>query len=204
MQKTGGIYKALSSGFLYAALQECVAGSAFRKEFADRYIRARAGSRVLDMGCGTGDILAFLPDVHYVGFDLSDRYIERARRCYGVRGRFEVGDVNTVESVIAEKFDLVLAMGVLHHLDDLEVENLSRAARKSLVENGRFVSIDPTFVEDQNVVSRLLAKNDRGRNVRSPGELATIAEKHFRSVNLQIRHDLYRIPYTHVIMEASI
>ena len=44
------------------------------------YIRPRPGDRILEIGCGPGTIVPYLPDSEYVGFDLSEEYIEQARR----------------------------------------------------------------------------------------------------------------------------
>ncbi len=51
-------------------------------------IRAVAGDRILDIGCGPGDILDSPPPVDYYGFDLNDAYIRFARRKYSGRGKF--------------------------------------------------------------------------------------------------------------------
>jgi len=39
----------------------------------ENYIRPRDGDRILDIGCGPGDILEFLPSVEYLGFDVNQR-----------------------------------------------------------------------------------------------------------------------------------
>src|SRR5579871_2599938 len=44
------------------------------------YIRPRPGDRILEIGCGPGTIVPYLPDSEYVGFDLSEEYIEQARK----------------------------------------------------------------------------------------------------------------------------
>ena len=49
--------------------------------------------KVLDVGCGPANILAYLPPVDYTGVDLNEKHIAYAREAYGDRGRFIVGDV---------------------------------------------------------------------------------------------------------------
>lgn len=50
------------------------------------YVRAFGLRRVLDVGCGTGDLLAFLPpDVTYVGVDIAPTAVETAQRRFAER-----------------------------------------------------------------------------------------------------------------------
>ena len=50
------------------------------------YIKAFGVSKVLDVGCGTGDLLAFLaPDVAYVGVDIAPTAIHLAREHFAQR-----------------------------------------------------------------------------------------------------------------------
>ena len=78
----------LSIPLLYDVFQFVARGSGYRERLARMYIRARPGDKVLDLGCGTGAMLACLPDVDYVGIDMSQAYIDACRRRHGGRGSF--------------------------------------------------------------------------------------------------------------------
>ena len=75
---------------IYQLFQKAVGGNNFRKVLADEYIRPHSRMRILDIGCGTAEILDFMPEVDYYGFDLSEDYIAFARKYYGNRGHFEI------------------------------------------------------------------------------------------------------------------
>ena len=62
----------------YRLFQGAVIGD-FRRRDAREFARPRPGDKVLDIGCGPGDILEVLSDVEYVGLDLSPEYIESAK-----------------------------------------------------------------------------------------------------------------------------
>ena len=94
----------------------------------------RVGSRLR-----AGGALALPGDVHYVGVDASEEYISRAKESFGTRAEFRLGDATMLDSDLRE-FDLVLAFGVLHHLDDSEAKRLLHHAQKALVSDGRFVA----------------------------------------------------------------
>jgi SAM-dependent methyltransferase len=84
------------------------------------------GARVLDAGCGTGEIVARLAarfsGATFVGVDLEAPHLERARaRCrpFASRTSFEVGDALALSFGDAE-FDLVMSRHVLQAVPDAE------------------------------------------------------------------------------------
>ncbi len=169
---------------------------------AAEYLRVRAGDRILDIGCGVADILESIDDdVEYVGFDPNPSYVAAAVARYGHRATFTTASVGL--EVPSDSFSIVIAIGVLHHLDDDDATTLFDPARNALTTGGRFVSVDPTFVSDQPRIARALIKADRGRCVRTPDELEALAHPILPDVRINVRTDLLRMPYTHAILTAS-
>src|SRR5262249_5005369 len=136
-------------------------------------------------------------------FDVSDEYIQAARSRHGGRGRFVHGRVGTSPLSSEQPFDIAIAFGVLHHLDDIEADRLFCEARRLLKPDGRLVTYDGCWVEGQSRIARWLISMDRGKAVRTPRELVALAAPHFSQVRTEIRHDFLRIPYTHVVIECS-
>ena len=188
----------------YSAFAGLVGGSA-RDIYARDYIRASSGDRILDIGCGPGDILAHLPtDVRYVGFDANPSYIENARQRFGGRGEFFCHHITRAMLDQFAGFDIVLANGVLHHLDDVDAMALLEIAQRALKTGGRLVTLDGCYVEGQSRVARYLLARDRGEFVRTQDEYARLTRPFFANVTLHIRDDLMRIPYTHIVMECRL
>ena len=79
-----------------------------------------AGRTLIDVGCGDGTYTSELArrgsPAEVVGIDPSPGAVEVAARRYPDL-RFEVGDAGWLEST-AERFDVAVARGVLHHADD--------------------------------------------------------------------------------------
>lgn len=170
---------------------------------AREVIGASAGHRILDIGCGTATVLGHLPEVEYLGVDHNPKYIAKARATHGTRGRFEVLDVNDPSFKDFGKFDRVLLLGVLHHLQDLECEKVMTAVASSLSENGRLITVDNGLVTGQHPIARFLAKADRGRFTREPAHYRRILESELVIESEIVRHDLLRVPYTHVMFRAK-
>lgn len=176
-----------------------------RSLYVSDFVKPRENDRILDIGCGPADILDHLPSVDYHGFDISQSYIDAAAARHGARGRFYCQRVSEAKALVdrPNSFDIVLATGVLHHLDDAEATSLFEIARRALAPGGRLVTLDGAYVEGQSRLARYLLSRDRGEYVRSPEAYAALARRVFDKVDVSVRHDLLRIPYTHAILECA-
>lgn len=201
-QITTGVRALLSHPYFYNLFQTLMGARKGRTEFAMRFVRARPGERIVDIGCGTGDLLAYLPDVQYVGYDISEDYIEAARKRFGARGTFHCRLLTSSELDAMPPFDIALAVGLLHHLNDDEARGFIRMAKRALTPEGRLITIDPCLADGQNRIARWLVKADRGQNVRDKDGYVSLVADAFGSVRATVAHRSW-IPYTHCIMECS-
>lgn len=166
------------------------------------YIRPRPGDRILDLGCGPGRMIRFLPDCSYVGVDTNESYIISAQKRYSRRGEFICQRVSHQSVQGLGAFDIVLALGLVHHLNDLEAQDLFRAGQAALKPAGRMITNDGCYAPGQSFTERYLLSRDRGRFVRTREQYLELAGGRFSRVTAHLREDLLRIPYTHLIMEC--
>ena len=192
----------LSRPRVYELWSRLVGGERGRSTLVRDHVRPWPGARVLDLGCGPGELVRHLGRVRYVGIDLNEEYIAQAVRSFGGRAEFRVGDVTRLDSTVRE-FDLVLAFGLAHHLADDDVGLFLQSAAAALVPRGRFVSVDPAIVPGDRRAARILVSWDRGGHVRTPAEYRRLAESVFEEVHCRVRRDLLRFPYTHCVLECG-
>jgi SAM-dependent methyltransferase len=200
---TTGVRSILSHPLIYESFSWLIGGERARTRLVEQHIRPEPGLRVLDIGCGPGEMLEYLPGIGYCGIDISERYIERARRRFADRAaEFRVGDGARIPPDL-RGFDLALAIGVLHHLDDDRVRAMLSGVATALSPAGRFIAFDGVYIPGQSRVARAIIARDRGQHVRTEQEYVALARSSFGSVRPVIRHDLLRIPYTHLVLECA-
>ncbi len=128
------------------------------------------GSRVLEWGCGPGDLLAELKPARGLGIDVSPKMVERAKLAHpGEHLEFREGDLH--ELAIDEKFDVIILDYLPGYLRDIHqcVTHLQAACHartriyilslnhvwKPLLEFGKLCRVVTRQPDDCNWVSRL-------------------------------------------------
>lgn len=202
-QVTSGIRAVLSHPVVYETFQRIMGAKRGREWIVRDFIRPFPGMRILDLGCGPAEILSSLPtDVAYTGYDMSADYIAAAKAKFGDRGTFHCRLLEQAEAATLEPFDLVMGIGVLHHLDDSTARQFMTLAKAALKPGGRVLTVDPCFAPGQNPIARFLISKDRGQNVRNEAGYRALAEGTYPDVAGAVTHRAW-IPYTHWTMECS-
>jgi SAM-dependent methyltransferase len=204
MQSDSGLLRWLNVPFMYNTFSAAVGANALRRKLIQNHVRAKPGDKVIDIGCGSALALQWLPEVQYIGLDINPDCVAFARRTYGAKGTFVGGDVRSLRA--DSRFrdaDIVMALGVLHHLDDQEAEDCIQFAHDALKRNGRFVCHEACWVPNQGVVSKFIMGSDRGRNIRTEQQYCELAAKVFRKVEAQVDTKPMRIPYVTIVLECE-
>lgn len=200
----GVLDRLLAPSQAYEASRRAIGAFREMELLRDRVIMPQPGMRILDFGCGNGRLVRFLPAVEYVGVDSNPSYIEAAQaEQRSPQARFICGDVFHLDRLGIDPVDVVVCLGVLHHLDDDTVARGLASAHDLLRPGGRLVTMDPCFEPTQGSTARVLMALDRGRFVRHPSDYRRLVEPAFGAVDQQIWSDVYRFPYTHCVQQAA-
>jgi len=191
--------------YCYDFFQNAIGTRQARQWLQQNFWRLRAGDKIVDVGCGTGDILNFIPaGVDYIGFDINEKYIVNARKKYGAKGEFLIGDVSQFRT--NSRFfnaDLVTCNGVLHHLDTPHLIQVMEFAKGILRPRGRMVCIEPCFLIHQGMLSKWLMKQDRGAYIRYEDEWKQTVGQVFAQTKTYVLTGLVRFPFVHILIECA-
>ena len=199
-----GIRKLLEIPQMYNLKRIVFGGEKYRRWYVSSF-NLKTGDRILDIGCGTGHILKYLPDdVEYHGVDMEEDYISFCRSRYGYRASFyheKVGEKD--HSEWHNHFDVINMHGLIHHLDDNDSLKLMQLVFDYLVPGGNAFTADSLYHENQTFVARWLVSKDRGQNIRTPEQYLALARQKFIKVESRIIENYARFPYSLFYMKLQ-
>ena len=188
----------------YHAFKEVIGADTSMKKIVQEHVAPVSGERLLDVGCGDGDIRPLLGDVDYVGVDANEDYLRVARARTDPHTRFIAADVTELAGLGVKDFDVAIAVGLLHHLSTDQVQTLLGALAEVVRPGGRLITVDPVFDPEQRTTARVLASLDRGRYVRDAEGYRVLVDRNFEVTQVRVRHDLLWIPYSHCVTESVV
>lgn len=189
--------------FVYRLFTKLIGGNKVRLFFVEQFVAPKQGWRVLDMGCGTGELLDYLPPfVEYVGIDHNERYLNAAQK-FGPSATFMCCKIDKGLIGQFRDCDAVLAFGLIHHLNDNDALTLFQIAQRSLKPEGKFVTLDGCFHHSNTMFARFLLRSDRGKHIRDENGYVSLAKKSFRYVEVSYKTGKARIPYTALTMVCT-
>lgn len=199
------VRRILEIPFVYDTFQFIMGGKKRQQIFKKEYIGDVSGISVLELGCGTSDILEYFEECDYTGVDLEEDYIKSAQKRYSDKpwAKFICADVNDYSNTCNKKYDLILMTAVIHHISDEQVECCFESVKKMLKDNGRFISFDSVYRQGMSRFESFLNDMDRGQYIRKEEEYVNLNKKHWKNVDYVCRKDMMNLPFNIIIFTNS-
>ena len=184
-ENKSGIHRIISIPWIYNLVQLVAGARMYRDTMCKDYIKPFDGCKILDIGCGTGEYIhhieQYTKNFEYYGFDGEGVYIEYGKKLFEGRPNIHFYHKILTDDTVKEfnNFDIVIATGVMHHLDDPIVLSMLQSAKLALKPGGRLITYDPGKYDDMNNIERFFVKYDRGRSIRFEREYAALVGKIF-------------------------
>lgn len=199
-----GVRHMLSIPWIYDTFQKLVGAYVWRDRVMQRFVLPKlpSGGRLIDIGCGTGEAVKFLPKgLDYVGFDRNSSYIEQAIKNYGsLNVAFRCEELSV--GVKLPPADIVLALGLIHHLEDEQVVDLLHLAKTLLMPGGFLLTLDPLYNQSQSRLAKYIISKDRGTAVRDRAGYEDLMNSHCTRVEVFEDLSPLRIPYTGIVYKC--
>jgi len=202
-----GIRHALALPWVYDAWQRLVGAYAWRDRVLQRFVSPviPQHGKLIDIGCGTAEAVLSLPrGVEYIGFDRNPAYIHKAQKRFGhLNATFHLEELSLDFPMNGSPADVVLALGLVHHLDDMQTLELFRLAKKLLGPGGFLLIVEPVYDPQQSWLARYVVSKDRGTAVRTEIGYKELALQVCSRVEVFIDKNPLRIPFTGMVMKCS-
>ena len=201
-------YKLLEIPACYDFFQSVVGSTSYIQKTLGKAFLNQEIRNVIDLGCGTGSKTPFLNSkMKYLGVDISPEYIAKAKRRESDADRsYVVSDLSVPGWLnLSEPHDppLVLAMGIFHHLNNQQMESLLMQLSSNIPTGSQITSLDPTITRSTSRAAAFLAKQDRGKFLRTPDQLEKMLDRFGFSTDIREHKNQLRIPYDTLLINAT-
>ena len=194
-QRTNILHDFINSPQIYKIIQKIMSGTSFRKKIIKENIKKK-NLKILDIGCGPAEIIDYMPECIYYGYDIDKRSIDYAKKKYKNKNyKFFCKEFKSSDLKRLPYFDYVILFGILHHLNNKQAKNVLNLCKKKMKKNSILLTEDPILIKNQNIVAKFLIKSDRGTNVRKKNEYIDLLKTYFKNCKSKVTKQFF-IPYT--------
>jgi len=142
---------------------------------------------VLDFGCGIGSSCSMFQPDKYIGVDCDIKRIVYAKAQHP---EYNFYFLNTdILPVDENSVDYVLALSVIHHIDENQLHIYLDEFKRILKPDGMVIALEPCFLDRKCFSNLFMRVMDRGKFIHKEHEYRKLFEDHNYIVEI---HDRYK------------
>lgn len=195
----------LNYAIFYNFYQNLIGCNRFLKNYTKDYLKLKDGDKVLDLGCGTANMVKYFPSgvkIDYTGIDFQKNYIDYCSKKYK---NYTFICKNLLDEInLDKKFNIIYSEAVLAAISDEQIYKMFVTIQKHSDKNTRIILSDMNYKEDASFLMRFLQSNERNKNVRRKDDYIKLLTDYFNIDKVYELDNVYRIPYSKVVFECSL
>ena len=188
---------------IYNLYQSLIGANAYLRCFSEAFIKTEKGSRILDMGCGTANIVSFFSsEIEYIGIDFSQKYIDYASKKYAKQTFLccNICEKNQLNGT----FDIVISKGVMAGLTDEQLLKMFDVIVSLSDKKTRIILSDMNYHKNASFLEKFFECHERNKELRSKDDYVKLIGKKFNIDKITELNNVYRIPYSRIVFECTI
>ena len=186
--------------YLYNRIQKIILKKSLNSDSA-KLAELLKVKNIIDIGCANSEILNYLKNqnkIKYYGYEPENFFILNSKKRYIKKNLYfsnkKINEINF--SLFNKKNTLILAIGIFHHIKDIEVVNFVNK-----VKGFKVFTLDAVKLPNQSLITKLLFFLDKGKYIRTKYHYKNIT-KSFKYKILKNRY--LRFKYDHLCCYQNI
>ena len=132
---------------IYNFYQFLIGSHSYLKNYKSKFLKLENGMKILDVGCGTSNILRFIDEkVEYFGVDCSKKYIDYCLKNFPEHRFINQSICKNLD--IDENFDVIISKGVLAALSDVQLSEMLEVIVDLAKKNTKIILSDMNYKEE--------------------------------------------------------
>ncbi len=134
------------------------------KDLIHKNVIIKPSDKILDIGCGTGAFSPLFKPGNYTGIEISPKKVTYCQQKFPDYTFLQMS--GTQLEFPDNSFDLILVLGVFHHIHDTNATKMLAEIKRALKPRGTVLVIEPTLSPTSSRLNWYMQFIDKGKFIR--------------------------------------
>lgn len=148
------------------------------KDLIHKNVTIKPLDKILDIGCGTGAFSLLFKPENYTGIEISPKKVAYCQQKFPNYTFLQMS--GTQLNFPDNCFDVILVLGVFHHIHDTHATKMLEEIKRVLKPRGTALVIEPTLSSTSSRLNRYMQFIDKGEFIRYDEQYQNLFTKEFK------------------------